>query len=93
VAIARALVNRPRVVLADEPTGALDSRTSVEVMAILQSLGKQGITVVLVTHEPDIAAFAARTIQMRDGLVRSDQRHPPQVADVSALPAVEEALP
>jgi len=91
VAIARALVNRPRVILADEPTGALDSRTSVEVMAILQSLGAQGITVVLVTHEPDIAAFAARVIQMRDGLVRSDERHTPQKADPSALPPPDEA--
>jgi len=89
VAIARALVNRPRVILADEPTGALDSRTSVEVMAILQSLGAEGITVVLVTHEPDIAAYSARTIVMRDGLVRSDERHPPLKADVAALPAQE----
>ncbi|MBS2033321.1 MAG: ABC transporter ATP-binding protein, partial [Deltaproteobacteria bacterium] len=90
VAIARALVNRPRVILADEPTGALDSRTSVEVMAILQSLGAQGITVVLVTHEPDIASFAGRVIQMRDGLVRSDERRTPQKADVNALPPPEE---
>ena len=90
VAIARALVNRPRVILADEPTGALDSRTSVEVMAILQSLGTQGITVVLVTHEPDIASFAGRVIHMRDGLVRSDERRTPQKADPSALPPVDE---
>jgi putative ABC transport system ATP-binding protein len=74
VAIARALVNRPRVILADEPTGNLDSRTSEDVMALFQELGKTGITVILVTHEPDIAAYAARVITMRDGLVRSDLR-------------------
>jgi putative ABC transport system ATP-binding protein len=74
VAIARALVNRPRVLLADEPTGNLDSRTSEEVMAILQELGRAGITVILVTHEPDIAAHASRIIVMRDGRVRSDER-------------------
>ncbi len=77
VAIARAIVNRPRLILADEPTGALDTRTSVEVMALLQALGRSGITVVLVTHEPDIAAFAARVLTMRDGQVQSDR---PQVA-------------
>jgi putative ABC transport system ATP-binding protein len=76
VAIARALVGEPRIVLADEPTGNLDSRTSVEVMALLQELGASGITLVLVTHEPDIAAYAARVIEMRDGVVRSDARRP-----------------
>jgi putative ABC transport system ATP-binding protein len=60
VAIARALVNRPRLILADEPTGALDTRTSVEVLGLIQSLHKSGITVVMVTHEPDIAAYADR---------------------------------
>ncbi len=80
VAIARALVNRPRVLLADEPTGNLDSRTSVEVMALLQELGATGITVVLVTHEPDIAQYAARVIVMRDGKVRSDVRQAPRRA-------------
>src|SRR5512142_2968929 len=74
VAIARALVNRPRLLLADEPTGNLDSRTSVEVMALLQELGRGGITVVLVTHEPDIAEHSSRVIVMRDGQVRSDAR-------------------
>jgi putative ABC transport system ATP-binding protein len=74
VAIARAIVNRPRVVLADEPTGNLDSRTSVEVMALFQELGEAGMTVVLVTHEPDIAAYATRVIVVRDGLIQSDVR-------------------
>jgi putative ABC transport system ATP-binding protein len=74
VAIARALVSQPKVILADEPTGNLDSRTSVEVMAIFQRLRSSGITVVLVTHEPDIAAYASRVIMLKDGLVQSDAR-------------------
>jgi putative ABC transport system ATP-binding protein len=65
------------LLLADEPTGALDSRTSVELMALLQSLGDSGITVVLVTHEPDVAAYAQRVIVMRDGLMRSDTKQAP----------------
>ena len=73
VAIARALVNQPSLLLADEPTGNLDSRTSLEVMALFQELNDQGITVVLVTHEPDIAAYARRIVQMRDGLILSDE--------------------
>jgi putative ABC transport system ATP-binding protein len=88
VAIARALVNRPRVLLADEPTGNLDSRTSVEVMALLQELGRSGITVVLVTHEHDIAEYAARVIVMRDGRVQSDDRRTPRPA-VQAIAAGE----
>jgi putative ABC transport system ATP-binding protein len=80
VAIARALVNRPRILLADEPTGNLDSRTSEDVMALFQALGQTGITVIIVTHEPDIAAYAARVITMRDGLVRSDVRQAPRAA-------------
>ena len=72
VAIARALVNRPSILLADEPTGNLDSRTSVEVMEILQSLNDQGLTIVLVTHEHDIAQFAKRSIVFRDGKIRRD---------------------
>jgi len=84
VAIARALVNRPPVLLADEPTGNLDSRTSEDVMALFQELGRSGITVILVTHEPDIAAFAGRVITMRDGLVRSDVRQQPRAATVAA---------
>ncbi|MEY2573778.1 MAG: putative transport system ATP-binding protein [Verrucomicrobiota bacterium] len=72
VAIARALINDPEVLLADEPTGNLDSRTSVEVMEIFQSLNEKGITIIMVTHEPDIAAYARRNIIMKDGLVRDD---------------------
>lgn len=73
VAIARALVNHPRVLLADEPTGNLDTRTSIEVMGVFQALNEQGITIVMVTHELDIASFARRKIVMRDGLVRTDE--------------------
>ena len=75
VAIARALVNDPVLILADEPTGALDSKTSVEVMALLQELNRGGITVVLVTHEADVAAFARRIILFRDGRVVEDRVH------------------
>jgi putative ABC transport system ATP-binding protein len=73
VAIARALINDPEVLLADEPTGNLDSRTSVEVMEIFQKLNEKGITIVMVTHEADIAAYARRNIVMKDGLVKSDR--------------------
>ena len=73
VAIARALVNEPRVLLADEPTGNLDTRTSIEVMGVFQTLNDQGITIVMVTHELDIARFSKRKIVMRDGLVRTDE--------------------
>ena len=73
VAIARALVNRPALVLADEPTGNLDSHTSVEVISLFQELNEQGITVVLVTHEPDIARYAKRVVTMRDGRVLADK--------------------
>src|SRR4030081_308683 len=72
VAIARALVNDPEVVLADEPTGNLDSRTSVEIMGIFQQLNDRGITIIMVTHEADIASYARRNVIMRDGLVLSD---------------------
>ena len=72
VAIARALVGDPALVLADEPTGALDSRTGVEIMALLQQLNREGITIVLVTHEHDIAAYAGRIIHFRDGRVVDD---------------------
>ena len=78
VAIARAIVSNPRVILADEPTGNLDSQTSVEVMGIFQELRESGITVVLVTHEPDISAYAARVVTMKDGRVLSDQRQEPR---------------
>jgi len=80
VAIARALVNEPALILADEPTGALDSRTSLEIMALLQQLNGQGMTIVVVTHENDIAAYASRLITFRDGRVRSDQRQVPRNA-------------
>jgi putative ABC transport system ATP-binding protein len=73
VAIARALVNDPEVLLADEPTGNLDSRTSVEIMAIFQQLNERGITIVMVTHEQDIAAYARRNVVMRDGILLSDK--------------------
>jgi len=73
VAIARALVSEPALVLADEPTGNLDSRTTIEVMALFQALNSQGITIVVVTHEPDVAVYATRIVQMRDGQILSDQ--------------------
>jgi len=73
VAIARALINDPTVLLADEPTGNLDTRTSVEILALLQQLNRQGITIVLVTHEPDIAAFASRVLTLRDGRLQRDE--------------------
>jgi putative ABC transport system ATP-binding protein len=72
VAIARALVNDPEVVLADEPTGNLDSRTSVEIMGIFQQLNQRGITIIMVPHEQDIAAYARRNVVMRDGLILKD---------------------
>jgi len=72
VAIARALVNRPSILLADEPTGNLDSRTSVEIMEIFQNLNDKGLTIVLVTHEQDIAQFAKRVLVFRDGKIRKD---------------------
>jgi putative ABC transport system ATP-binding protein len=92
VAIARAIVTRPHILLADEPTGALDSRTSVEVMALLQALGREGLTVVLVTHENDVAEFASRLVVLRDGLVRSDERRVARIARPAPAPA-EEAIP
>lgn len=72
VAIARSLVNDPALILADEPTGNLDSRTSLDLMGLFQELNQQGITIVLVTHEPDIAMFTKRCVEMRDGLIVRD---------------------
>jgi putative ABC transport system ATP-binding protein len=94
VAIARALVATPKVILADEPTGNLDSRTSVEVMALFQQLGREGMTIVLVTHEPDIAAFAARVVVMRDGKVQSDKRQTPRdaAAVAATMPSPDELV-
>jgi putative ABC transport system ATP-binding protein len=87
VAIARALVNNPQIILADEPTGALDSRTSIEIMAIFQNLNRrQGITTIIVTHEPDIAAYANRNIYFRDGRIVRDEKIPrPKQADRELL--------
>jgi putative ABC transport system ATP-binding protein len=75
VAIARALVTEPLLILADEPTGALDSKTSLEIMALLQALNRQGMTVVVVTHETDIARYAGRILAFRDGRVVQDERN------------------
>jgi len=93
VAIARALVNDPALILADEPTGALDSRTSLEIMGLLQRLNRDGITIVVVTHEHDIADYAGRLISFRDGRVLSDDEQTPRSAaaelDARGAPAPE----
>lgn len=93
VAIARAIVNQPKLLVADEPTGNLDSKTSLEIMALFQELGRAGLTIVLVTHEPDIASYASRVIVVRDGLIQSDKRQRPRSAqaDIDAPSAPEEA--
>jgi len=93
VAIARALVNRPSILLADEPTGNLDSRTSVEIMDVFQQLNDQGLTIVLVTHEPDISRFAKRTLLFRDGKIRRDEAvadRPRAAEALKAMPKVED---
>jgi putative ABC transport system ATP-binding protein len=93
VAIARALINNPILILADEPTGALDSRTSVEIMALFQELNRSGITIVLVTHEPDIAGYAERILFFRDGRLVKDEpvaRPTDARAELAALPPEEE---
>jgi putative ABC transport system ATP-binding protein len=91
VAIARALVNDPAVILADEPTGNLDTRTSAEIMALLQRLNRSGLTIVLVTHEADIAAFAGRRLVFRDGRLIGDQRGTPEDAAAMLASLPEEA--
>jgi len=93
VAIARALVNRPSILLADEPTGNLDSRTSVEIMEIFQNLNEKGLTIVLVTHEQDIAQFAKRVLVFRDGKIRKDDTvmNRPRASQVlQSLPTLED---
>jgi putative ABC transport system ATP-binding protein len=93
VAIARALVNKPSILLADEPTGNLDSRTSVEIMQIFQDLNDSGLTIVLVTHEPDVAQYAKRIVVFRDGKIRHDDpvRDRPRAAEaLQTMPAVND---
>ena len=93
VAIARALVNHPAILLADEPTGNLDSRTSVEIMDLFQRLNEQGLTIVLVTHEHDISQFAKRVIVFRDGRIRKDEFVPdrPRASEVlRSMPTLED---
>ena len=85
VAIARALINNPAILMADEPTGNLDSQTSLEIMATLQKLNRQGLTIVLVTHDAELAAFAARVVTLRDGLIISDQRQSARQATAGAV--------
>jgi putative ABC transport system ATP-binding protein len=82
VAIARALVTDPAILLADEPTGNLDSESSLEIMKLLRDLNQQGRTIVLITHEPDIAAFAQRVVRLRDGVIVSDER-PAEVTEMA----------
>jgi len=95
VAIARALVNKPAIILADEPTGNLDSRTSIDVLTLFQQLNDQGITIILVTHESDIAQYAKRIVEIRDGLVLRDEpvlkRQYGSVDQLAKLPELAEA--
>jgi putative ABC transport system ATP-binding protein len=93
VAIARALVNRPSILLADEPTGNLDSRTSVEIMEVFQDLNDRGLTIAMVTHEPDIAQFAKRVVVFRDGKIRTDEQVPNRLRAkevLTTLPALDD---
>ncbi len=93
VAIARALITGPAIILADEPTGNLDSRTSVEVMEILQQLNEQSITIILVTHESDIAAYCHRVIRFRDGRIVDDQINQKPLSATAMLAALGPAEP
>lgn len=79
VAVARALVNDPKIILADEPTGNLDSKTSEEIMEMFENLHRAGNTIILVTHEPDIAEYAHRVVRLKDGMVESDVRNEDKV--------------
>ncbi|MBI5547204.1 MAG: ABC transporter ATP-binding protein [Deltaproteobacteria bacterium] len=93
VAVARALVSNPRILMADEPTGNLDSKTSVEIMALFQELNRAGITVTLVTHEADVAAYAARVVHVRDGRIVSDERQTPRDARTAMAGATPPTAP
>ena len=92
VALARAMIMNPRLILADEPTGNLDSRTSMEVMVLFQELGRAGITIVLVTHEADIAEHAGRCVVLKDGRILSDSRRVPRRAEIFLGPEGAEGL-
>ena len=94
VAIARAMINRPALMMADEPTGALDTRTSREIMKLFQGLHRQGLTLLIVTHEPEIAAYCERVIRMSDGRIVSDERiEQNRIEDETAAPGPGEATP
>ncbi len=93
VAVARALINNPSIILADEPTGNLDTKTSIEIMGLLEDIHAKGNTIILVTHEEDIAMHAHRIVRMRDGLIERDEINPaPHKVDRSKLVTIDEEL-